>query len=89
MKTIRVSIPWVEGLHMRPAGCIVAVARSFRSVVRLRVGTHVAEASSILSIVILCASLNAVVDIEASGDDEQEAVRAVAACFESPPPPSL
>lgn len=35
---------------------------------------------------VLCASLNALIDIEADGDDEQEAVRAVAACFEAPPP---
>ncbi len=84
MKTIRVHIPWPEGLHLRPAARIVEVAHRFHSEVRLRLGERVAEAGSILSLVILCATLNATVDIEASGDDEQEAVRAVAACFEPP-----
>ena len=43
---------------------------------------NLAEAGSILSLMILCATLNASVVIEANGDDEQEAVKAVAACFE-------
>ena len=85
MKTIRVRIPWVEGLHLRPAARVVKVAQRFRSEVRLRLGERVAEAGSLLSLVILCATLNATVDIEASGDDEQEAARAVAACFDPPP----
>ena len=70
---------------MRPAACVARVACRFRSEVRLRFGDRVAEAGSLLSLVILCASLNAVIDVEADGDDEQEAVRAVAACFETSP----
>lgn len=58
------------------------MARRFRSTVRLRLGSNLAEAGSILSLMILCATLNASVVIEANGDDEQEAVKAVAACFE-------
>ncbi len=69
---------------MRPASRVVAVVRTFHSTVRLRLGNSVAEASSMLSLVALCASLNAVVDVEVSGDDELEALQAVAACFELP-----
>jgi phosphotransferase system HPr (HPr) family protein len=83
MKTIRVSVPWAEGLHIRPAARVVAAARGFKSVVSVRLGAHVAEASSILALVMLCATLNTVVDIEAHGDDEQDALKAVAACFDT------
>ena len=86
MKTIQVRVPWAEGLHMRPAACVARVACRFHSEVRLRLGERVAEAGSLLSLVVLCASLNALIDIEADGDDEQEAVRAVATCFEAPSP---
>lgn len=86
MKTITVRVPWEEGLHARPAARIVAVARRFQSTVRLRLGSGVAEAGSILSLMILCATLNSAVIIEASGDDEQEAAKAVAECFDALPP---
>ena len=83
MKTIRVSVPWPEGLHLRPAARIVAVACEFKSVVSVRLGSHVAQAGSVLALIMLCATLNTPVDIEAHGDDEQDAVKAVAACFDT------
>ncbi len=89
MKTISVRIPWEEGLHMRPAAQIAKAALGFRSKIRLRFGSRVAEAGSILSLVILCATLNATIDIEASGDDEQDAIKAVAACFDARSPSGL
>jgi phosphotransferase system HPr (HPr) family protein len=41
----------------------------------------VADARSILSILILCATLGATLDIEASGPDEREVIEAVEAFF--------
>jgi phosphotransferase system HPr (HPr) family protein len=41
----------------------------------------VADARSVLSILILCAGLGATLDIEASGPDEREAIQAVDAFF--------
>ena len=83
MKKANVTIPWPQGLHLLPAARLVRLTRSFRSKIHLSLGSRVADASSVLSILILCASLNAVLEIEATGDDEHEAVRAVEAYFDS------
>ena len=40
-----------------------------------------ADASSTLSLLVLCATLNAPLEIEAVGDDEKDAVHAIACCF--------
>lgn len=81
-KTV-VTVPWTPGLHMLPASRLVRLARNFRSRILLRVGPKVAEATSILSILLLCAALNAPVEIEATGSDERDAVEAVQAFFDS------
>lgn len=84
MKTVRLKIPWPEGLHLRPASRVVGAAKRFRSTVRIRLGASVADARSVLSMMALCASLNAVVIVEVEGVDEAEALQAVAACFAGP-----
>ena len=84
MKTTRVTIRWPRGLHMRTAGRLVQLARRFRSEIRLRLGTRMADARSILSLMILSASLGADLDIEAFGKDEHEAVQAVEEFFANP-----
>jgi phosphotransferase system HPr (HPr) family protein len=85
MKTIQVRIPWPEGLHFRPAAQIVAVAKTFRSQITVGVAGRATEAVSIMGLVMLCATLNTTLDIEVHGEDEQDAVRAVAACFDAGP----
>ena len=82
MKTTRVTVKWPDGLHMRSAAQLVRLTRKFHSRIILRLGSRVADARSILSIMILCAGLGAPLDIEASGDDEHEAIVAVQAYFE-------
>lgn len=83
MKKANVTVRWPHGLHLLPAARLVQLTRNFRSKIRLSLGSRVADATSVLSILILCASLNAVLEIEATGDDEHEAVRAVEAYFDS------
>ena len=82
MKATRITVKWQAGLHMRSAARLVKLARSFRSRIRLRVGSHVADARSIMSIMLLAASLGSTLDVEASGDDEHEAIQAVQAYFD-------
>lgn len=81
MKRSQVVVPWHEGLHFRPAGRLVRVAREFRSTVFLRCGVRVADIRSILGIVALCAVLGTTIEIEAVGEDEQDAVVAVERVF--------
>lgn len=83
MKATRITVRWENGLHMRSAARLVQVARSFRSRILVRLGSQVADARSIMSIMILAASLGSPLDIEASGDDEHEAIQAVEAYFDS------
>ena len=82
MKHCRVVIPWETGLHLRCASTLVRIARRFQSDVTLRCGSRAADIRSIMSILTLCAALGSVVDIEVSGDDEQDAVVAIERVFE-------
>jgi phosphotransferase system HPr (HPr) family protein len=84
MKTTRVTIRWPQGLHMRAAARLVKLSRSFRCQIQLRLGHRLADARSILSLMVLCAGLGACLDIEAAGNDEHEALRAVEEFFAAP-----
>lgn len=81
MKRCRVVVPWQEGLHVRPAGVLIRVARGFSSSVTLRCAGRAADIRSILSILALCAALGSVVDIEVDGDDEADAAVAIERVF--------
>lgn len=77
MKIKRLNINWDRQFPMRAAVQIVRVARRFRSHIQLRVGADVADARNVLSILILVSSMTSYLDIETSGDDEQEALQAM------------
>ena len=84
MKTTHVTVQWPHGLHARPAAKLVGLARRFRSRIRLRLGTRLADARSILHIIVLSAGLGMALVIEADGVDEQEAIQAVEEFFREP-----
>ena len=77
MKIKRLNVDWDKQFPMRAAVQLVRVARRFRSHIQLRIGAEVADARNVMSILILISSLTSQLDIEASGDDEQEALQAV------------
>lgn len=77
MMTTRVTVRWQRGLHMLTAARLVRLAQRFHSSIRLRLGTRMADARSILNLMLLSANLGASLDIEAAGNDEHEAVAAV------------
>jgi phosphocarrier protein HPr len=83
MKATRITVKWEEGLHMRAAARLVQLARRFNSRILLRLGAGVADARSIMSIMILAASLGSPLIVEASGEDEHEAIQAVEVFFDS------
>lgn len=82
MKKTTVMIPWKEGLHLRPATKLVKLAQSFHSQMTLKLGSVAADATSILSVLVLCASLNSVVEVEAEGLDELDAIAAIEEFFD-------
>lgn len=81
MKRSRVKVQWRSGLHLRPAARLVRLASKFRSEIRVRFGSRLADARSILSILLLSAGLGSSLDIEALGADEHDAIAAVEALF--------
>ena len=81
MITTNVVVRWREGLHLRRAARLVQLARRFESSVRLKVGERVADARSIINVLMLSASLGTNLIVEIEGNDEVEAVQAVESLF--------
>lgn len=69
------------GIHARPSSLIVKAAQRFASTVSIIKGGAVADAKSIMSVMMLAATCGSVVTIRAAGADEKDAVDAIAALF--------
>lgn len=81
MKKTEIVVPWEAGLHARQAGLVVRTACKFASAINLRCGGKVTNARSIISILLLCATMGTVVEIEAQGEDEEQALEAIERSF--------
>ena len=81
MKQAKVVVRWREGLHLRSAAGLEHLGKRFNSRIITKCGGKVADARSILSLLSLCATLETVLDVEATGDDENDAARAVDQVF--------
>jgi phosphotransferase system HPr (HPr) family protein len=79
MEQITVAVQHKVGLHARPAALFVQTAKKFQSDIVVRKGEREANAKSILSILTLGANQGSELTIEAVGDDEGEAVKALQA----------
>lgn len=73
--TARVSDP--VGFHLRAAGRIVKLTKSFASEVAIRYEGRVANAKSIMGLASLAAEFGTVVTVEANGADEDAALEAL------------
>jgi phosphocarrier protein HPr len=73
------------GLHARAAARLVRTASAYRSSVRLERadGSAVADAKSILSVLLLAAARGTELRLTVKGTDEEEALNAVCALVES------
>jgi len=81
MKRSQVFVPWREGLHLRPATRLVRMAQQFRSTIILKCSGRLADARSIISVLLLAATMGVAVDVEISGDDEETAAQAIKHIF--------
>jgi phosphocarrier protein HPr len=81
MTYTKLVVHWREGLHLRPAAALVSLARRFSSSIRLHAGERAADARSIMQVLLLSASLGTAMLVEADGQDEAEAVKALAELF--------
>ncbi len=83
MKAICVTVRFPHGLHARTAASVVRLFKQFRCRVLLCVGNRAASAKSILNILLLAAAVNTTLEIRASGEDEESAVRAAEVFFQN------
>lgn len=81
MKRSKVRIPWKEGLHLRLAADVVKRAMEFSSTIQLKANKQIANARSIMSIILLSATMGTVVEVEAVGEDEELALNAIVEVF--------
>ena len=70
------------GVHARPASKVVQTANKFKSRISLFKDSAMADAKSILHVMMLGANFDSKITIRASGEDEKEAVDAIVALFE-------
>ncbi|RMF62823.1 MAG: HPr family phosphocarrier protein [Calditrichaeota bacterium] len=70
------------GLHARPAAQVVKTASKFKSDVFLAKDDHEVNGKSIMGVMMLAAEMGSTVTIIANGEDEVEAVAALAELFE-------
>ena len=70
------------GIHARPASMIVQTAMKFKSRISIIKDGASADAKSIMSVMMLAAGFEAIVTVCANGDDEIDAVEAIASIFQ-------
>ena len=73
MKTLTATVSDPVGFHLRAAGRIVKLTKTFASVVTIRYQGKVANAKSIMGLASLAAEFGAEVQIEVEGPDEDDA----------------
>ena len=71
------------GLHARPAALVVSEASKFRSEILLTKDGQEINAKSIMGVMMLAAEMGSQILITATGEDEEQAVQALADLFAS------
>ena len=75
MKTVNATVSDPVGFHLRAAGRIVKLTKSFTSEVTIRYNGRVANAKSIMGLASLAAEFGTSVQIEINGQDEEVALQ--------------
>ena len=70
------------GLHARASAKLTKTASGFRSEVFISRGDRRVNAKSIMGVMMLAAGLGAEVELDAEGEDEQAAIKALLALIE-------
>lgn len=83
MKQETVTIKNRAGIHARPSALIVKTANEYNSDIFLELDDMRINAKSIMGIITLGANYKSIIQIIAEGNDEEEAVTAIAGLFEN------
>ncbi len=65
------------GMHARAATKLVQMASRYTSDVQIEKDGHVANAKSVMGVLLLCGHQGSTVTVSASGDDAHDALRAI------------
>lgn len=65
------------GMHARAATKLVQTASRFRSDVQIEKDGHVANAKSVMGVLLLCGHQGSKITVSAQGDDAEDAVGAI------------
>jgi len=65
------------GLHARASAKLVSTASRFGSKIDIEFGSQIADAKSIMSVMMLAASLGSTITLKIDGDDEEDAMLAL------------
>jgi phosphocarrier protein len=71
------------GLHARPSARLTQLASSFKSNVHMSRNGRRVNAKSIMGVMMLAAARGSTITLETDGDDEQEAIDALAGLIRS------
>lgn len=82
MKTVTATVSDPVGFHLRAAGRIVKLTKTFASDVTIRYNGRVANAKSIMGLASLAAECGTRVEIEVSGADEDSATALIVKLIE-------
>lgn len=77
MKTLSYTITDEQGIHARPAGELVKVAKEYTSEIKIGKGDKMVDCKKIFGIMGLGAKKGDVVNVSFSGEDEEQAFNAV------------
>ena len=80
-KELKITNP--TGLHLRPAGNLCKEAMRYKSKVTFNYGGNIANAKSVLSVLGACIKTGDVITLICEGDDEEEALKDLAAYIEN------
>ena len=80
-KEIKITNP--PGLHLRPAGNLCKEAMRYKSKVTFNYDGNIANAKSVLSVLGACIKTGDVITLICEGDDEEEALKNLAAYIEN------
>ena len=65
------------GMHARAATKLVQMASRYRSDVQIEKDGHVANAKSVMGVLLLCGHQGSMITVSARGDDANDAIRAI------------
>jgi len=77
MKQVELTVVNETGLHARPAKTLVALAKQYKSDIRIQCKRKQVNAKSMVSVLTLGASFGAAIMLEATGEDEDLAIAAL------------